>query len=694
MSHVLDLTGDDIAQLDDSDFRALVARLCEAELVKQGLPPTAVTWSGDQNAADGGLDVRVSLPAETSIRGFVPRPNVGFQVKHSNMTASAIVDEMRPGGTLRPFIADLARLGGAYIIACAQGSVTESALARRREAMSLAVADQPEAQRLHLDFYDRGRSATCVRDNPSVIPWLREKLGRPLRGWHAYGNWPTTAPADGEYIVDDACRFTDRHGPREQTLTVVQGMEKLRAMLGRAGAVVRLVGLSGTGKTRLVQALFDARVGRSALPPTHAVYCDFADEPVPTPAEMIQQLKQRGSEAVVVVDNCPPDAHRVLTAYCRAPGGSVSLLTVEFDVSGDDPDATEVFRLETASDGVIEKLLRQRIPQVSEEDRRRIAQFSGGNARIALALGASIHPGDSVSNLADRELFKRLFEQRQGSTDELLRAAEAASLVYSFNIDTAHSPHAELVALAELAEMTVGTFLRHLRTLEERDLVQCRGVWRALLPQALAVWLARDALSSLPRYQVIRSLLQSGCPRLTTSFTRRLGALHDCEPAQALVRAWLEPGGRLGAWHVASFSLSAEFENVAPVAPGDALAALERWSSGPGEEEFLAPRATFHSAYVRVLADLAYDPALFAGAGWVLALMAVNEPADQRHNGARRAFGAALPNFPVRDSCNAGTASGACLKNRSAQFCGDAGLGGQRAGRHDERWALYVLWRL
>jgi hypothetical protein len=33
------------------------------------------------NAADGGLDVRVALPAGAAIDGFVPRPATGFQTK-------------------------------------------------------------------------------------------------------------------------------------------------------------------------------------------------------------------------------------------------------------------------------------------------------------------------------------------------------------------------------------------------------------------------------------------------------------------------------------------------------------------------------------------------------------------------------------------------------------------------------------
>jgi hypothetical protein len=97
---MFEITGDDVAQLSDDNLRSLVALLCEAEMRDRGLPVAAVTWGGNQNAPDGGIDVRVALPATTVIDGFVPRPQTGFQVKKPDMTASSIGPEMRPEGSL------------------------------------------------------------------------------------------------------------------------------------------------------------------------------------------------------------------------------------------------------------------------------------------------------------------------------------------------------------------------------------------------------------------------------------------------------------------------------------------------------------------------------------------------------------------------------------------------------------------
>jgi hypothetical protein len=76
---MFDITPEDIRDLNDVDLRILVGRLCEAELSRCGFSPAAVTYGGSQTAADGGLDVRVELPANAEIDGFIPRRITGFR---------------------------------------------------------------------------------------------------------------------------------------------------------------------------------------------------------------------------------------------------------------------------------------------------------------------------------------------------------------------------------------------------------------------------------------------------------------------------------------------------------------------------------------------------------------------------------------------------------------------------------------
>ncbi|MBY0484065.1 hypothetical protein [Nitrosomonas sp.] len=132
---MLDITGDHINKLSDEDLRTLVARLCEAELRHLNLPLSAVTAGGHQNAADGGLDVRVELPNESPDLDFIPKSNTGFQVKQQDMPRKAIDSEMRPNGKIRPSICELGSKSGAYVIVSGLGSTADSALKNRKNAM-------------------------------------------------------------------------------------------------------------------------------------------------------------------------------------------------------------------------------------------------------------------------------------------------------------------------------------------------------------------------------------------------------------------------------------------------------------------------------------------------------------------------------------------------------------------------------
>ena len=116
MSTLLEITGDDIALLNDTDLRSLIGLLCEADFRLAGLPTNGIIWGGHQDASDGGMDVTVHSDVEPPHNSRVPRKTTGFQVKIPDMQPSRIGKEMRPKGRLREEIRTLINEGGAYII--------------------------------------------------------------------------------------------------------------------------------------------------------------------------------------------------------------------------------------------------------------------------------------------------------------------------------------------------------------------------------------------------------------------------------------------------------------------------------------------------------------------------------------------------------------------------------------------------
>ena len=604
---MLEITSNDIAELNDEDLRSLVGRLCEAELHARGLSTSAVTWGGNQNAADGGIDVRVKIEDGEAPGGFIPRKKIGFQVKKTDFTPGLIGPEMRPTNQLRPSISELIEEEGSYIIASSGSDTSDSALTSRLTAMQSAVEEHKDHERLHLDFYDRNRLATWTRNHPGLVLWVRQSIGRSIPGWQSYGAWAVSPDNErDEYLVDDNARLhmgiVDANG-----IDATQGIERIRDILRQSRKVVRLVGLSGVGKTRLVQALFDERVGGKPLDTDLVVYTDMNDNPSPQPTAMISDLIASRTRAIVVVDNCAPDLHRRLTEVCLASDSLISTITVEYDVQDDEPEGTDVFRLEPSSVELVATLIARRYPTMLDLDVDRIADFSGGNARIALTLANTLDHDESVAGLRDEELFRRLFHQRQEPDNTLLRAAQACALLYSFQGEAFAGDDVELPKIAALVSMDAGQLFAQVAELSRRDLIQSRSVWRAVLPQAIANRLATMALREIPLELIERRF---DTERLLKSFTRRLRYLHESAEAKHIAEKWLGNGGRLAdVEQLNEFGL-ALFENVASVSPEATLATIEEALSEPCANSLVYDRWR-RDRIATILQLIAYDASLF-----------------------------------------------------------------------------------
>lgn len=540
---IFDIPSDRLVDLSDADLRELIARLCEAERERQGGHRNEVRWGGSQTAADGGLDVVIEPVGVFVAAGPLTRQNVGIQVKAADYAPAAITTEMRYGGSLRPTISALAARNGAYIVASAGANCSEAMYQRRITAMRDAVADDPNNESLDLGFLDRNSIGRWVSAHPSVAAWLRSRLALPmLAGWQPHGRWSSTPEGEADDLICENGLVFNIVEHQDAIRNVPNALDEIRRLVREGTGAVRIAGLSGIGKSRIVQALFEQVGDVAALPASHAVYSDLGQSPDPAPLAMLEALLELDAPAILVVDNCPPDTHQMLArrlAECAVP---VRLITIEYDVRTDQPEETYVVRIEAEGPDIVEALLRRRRVNLSSTDARQLAELAQGNARLGLALAQAAPRTGSLSAFEDAVLFDRLFWQREERNDELARAAEALSLVYSFDADGEEEPD-ELAFLGSLVELSRGAMHRHAATLLERGLAQSRSRWRAVLPHALANRLAQQALRGIPWRAIADGFADK--QRLRRSLGRRLSFLHNVDEARCIVARWMEDAGPL-----------------------------------------------------------------------------------------------------------------------------------------------------
>lgn len=622
-----ELEATDISSLSDGDLRELVARLCEAELITCGLSPTLVMWGGAQEAPDGGLDVRIQDASGISGLHFLPRANTGFQVKKHAISKAACKKEMQEDGQSKKVIEDLASQNGAYIIVSGATDCTDKMLADRLDGMKEAVASLSDKEQLYLGFYGRDRLCVWLRQHPGVSLWVRSRLGKPLAGWRPFGRWAATPlNQTDDFLLDDHPCITDTSANSRDPQSVVAGIQLVRNKLQQPSSVVRLVGLSGVGKTRFAQALFEPEVGRSPLPKSEAIYADLGEDLTPTASAMLDYLIANQFSCYLILDNCPPDTHRQLQKKVTSANAKLRLLTIEYDISDDKPEETDVIQLEPSSEATVSKLLQRRYPTLGQINADRIAEFSGGNARVALALAGRVETDETLSNFSDQDLFERLFAQRRGDSSDLLKCAEALSLVYSFNVSRNAHLGDELKAIGEISGLQRQDLYRNQAELLRRQLAQQRGDWRAILPHALANRLAKKALQNLQIEDINAELFKPENIRLFQSCAHRLGYLHDFQNARDLAISWFVANAPLADISQCSDQELTVLMHVAPVFPEVVLAAIEAAAKIPG---FASRSNQNFSLFSKLLCQLAYDDGMFDRAAKLLLQFSYTEKAGE-----------------------------------------------------------------
>ena len=596
----------DVALLNDSQARELVARLCRAECLRIGASESSVEWGGDQKAADGGVDVSVSMNPSEHQAGFLPSHETGFQVKaEKSFPASKIYGEMCPDGELRETIRQLAKKSGAYVIVSTkENCAKETSLKKRISAMTKVLERNGLHEKLKIEFYHQRKLADWIEQYPAIAVWVKHSINQPISGWQPYRAWAYhESDVNAEYCVDERLKVITPNCP--VGTSVLDAILELRETLVVAGSSVRLVGLSGVGKTRLVQALFDDRIGNesSVLSKNSVIYTDLSDQPSPQPNAMIQSLAVAPSRTLLIVDNCGAALHSKLVDSIKSNSSSTSLLTIEYDIKDDLPDATAFFRLDSSSDEIIRDILFRKFPSLSQVDIETATKFAGGNARLALALAGTCTTTGELAQLQDEALFRRLFFQQRETDSALLNSAETCSLLYSFDFEET-TEGSELETLAGIAEVSVSKLFGDVRELENRGLVQRRGRWRAVLPHAISNRLAAKALRRIPPGIVEQLLTDSTTNRVTKSFAHRLGFLHQSEQAQRIVLKWLAPGGRMGNLSRLSEDDYDLFIRIAPVNQKATLDAVFRCLSEPLSEKdlYLVDR------FSQTTRSLAYEP--------------------------------------------------------------------------------------
>lgn len=530
------IEADHISRLAPGQLVTLLRTLlyCEARPGGQAVhvpQQISVPDDGEDGSWDGEVKANENIP-ET----FTVYQSKAEELEPADCAAAMLASD----GTIKPAVAKVLRRKGAYVFFCGRPYVQMARGIERRvaaavDALKKAGAVLRRTRPIH--FLDANKIAAWTNRHAAAVAHVAMCCQLPpvgvLRTWTDWGR-------------DGVCSTTFYSNARLDTEIV-----SLRDHLAKPGAIARVTGYSGLGKTRLAfEALRPPSggtdIGQAIL--SHAVgYLDMEHSPEHVLA-VVSTIEASGMTGLLVIDNCSKGDHTKLLEIVQRLNSRLSLLTLDYEPEYPLPGVVYIQLEPEMLMDVVPRMLKD-LPaarRLNEAQLNHIAAFAGGFPQIA-ALMAEAGDTLDLAGLDQKGLAHRILWGRATSNEAARKAICALSLFAHVGFDgEARAQKAfvreQLCGPPVPSERDFDTLLR---PFVERRLVQKAGDYRLVAPTPLAVALAAHwwELATADELASLLPLIEKA--GMTEAFCRRAGQLHFSPTASALVEQLLGPTGPL-----------------------------------------------------------------------------------------------------------------------------------------------------
>ena len=528
-----EVTSEHVTDLTERTFVSLLQRLLSAEADADRLSNVRIHVPSCIHTPDGGEDGRIRWRGGRDHTRFLPARFCVFELKSGPIPVSrARHVPLHRSRSIKPMVRAALEEGAVYMVLCAHPYVQKDVDAREnalREALrgaGLAIED------MQVVFRDAEQIAAWTNRHPSVATWLREQIPRgslgPFRSW---SQWD-------QRVEHAASRWIE-----DERLPVLRAHLRPSAMEPRR--TFRIVGPSGIGKSRLtLEALRptaeETDTGRFLR--DLVLYVDLSESSPESINSVVQRLAEGGQRAIVVVDRCPIENHRILTGMVSRSGSGLSLITIDAEVPTGTSEPT-TFRVADAPPSVTEAIVDRDLPNVPSTDRRRLAHFSRGFPKIAILVAQVWADSRPVASAVDDELVDAFVLGRRREEREPM--LQAAALLAAFGV--VHIVDREGVELSEIAERVPGMTPQSLHAaivkLIDRGVAQRRGRAVVLQPRPIAMRLTERQWRAWTPEIREDVLTGDGSPALKVMAAKQLAWLNTMDFPRGVVREVCRPHG-------------------------------------------------------------------------------------------------------------------------------------------------------
>ena len=512
--------GEDVERFNERLFPKLVRRLLHAEAHFHGLPTDGIHVSSNITAPDGGEDGRIEWQGGPDRTRSLPSRRNQFQLKAGPVTPSQAGREVVRHRRVQPMVRTVLEGGGHYRMLCAQ-RYTQKAIVDRTQRIHHTVREAGCAVKDdQIAFWDADQIADWVNQHAAVALWVKEKTQPGTVGpFHSWAHWSRHGDHQNLWVTDE------RLPPLQ---------DRMREIAEKPRSVLRVVGLSGIGKSRLILEALGSANKDQALSDI-VMYADESEADTSAILQTVETLAASDTRAVVVVNRCSPKTHRQLEGNVLRSGSRLSLATLDDEIPTT-PDKDTIV-IEPASANVVEAIIKDLLPDPPPMDHQRLAHFAEGFPRVAIDVAKAWRSSRPIAHAEDADIVDAFILGRQPWEDEHT-VRKSAMLLAAFGVVAVEPRGGNLEEVAAFGrDVPVDDLRVGINRLAERGVVRRQGRLRVLQPRPVAMQLAERQWKRWSKEQWESVLAGDGRDLRTLRRTaaRVLARLNEVSIAQEVV---------------------------------------------------------------------------------------------------------------------------------------------------------------
>jgi len=414
---------------------------------------------------------------------------------------------------------------------------------------------------------------------------------------------------------------------------------------------MRLLGLSGLGKTRILLEIFRAQANdkESILLNSRILYLNYNLYQSIDLQAIFYNLKENDENKIVLLDNCSESEHRQLLHFINNDNNRIILITIDSN-----PEEFEQNRINGVNyinikkedlSSVVSKILTEDFSSLRKETIERIKDFSQGIPLMAVLIGESIKKGEKfVGKLADKELLNKLLGKK-GKETRCRTVLKSCAIFKYFGFEDDLSSQIEFIAtnknISSLNgdnQVIINEFNEICKLYLKREIFEKKGRLIGMRPFPLAMSLTQEWLEACTPKRIlgvikdITNLNEQDRNQLSESLAEQMKYLGYSKKANSIIEKIVGPNSPFDNAEVLNTELGSRlfraFVEVNPIAISQNLV---RVFSSKSVDELLRIKEGRRNI-VWVLEKTCFDKRTFCESVKVLYAFAVSENESWSNN--------------------------------------------------------------